>query len=79
MSADKEMHPNYTDPLGRPGGEIRPKLPVRKKEDFSQLVPHLCISLRQNPCFKAEDKIISPVITITKNNINSIISIYILN
>lgn len=45
VSADKEICPNYTAPLGRPGEEIRPKLPVRKKEDFSQLVPlSLCLS-----------------------------------
>lgn len=40
-----------TAPLGRPGGEIRQKLPVRKREDFSQsLFPSLS---RQTSWLKA--------------------------
>lgn len=34
--ADGRGGPIHTAPLGRPGGEIRLKLPVRKREDFSQ-------------------------------------------
>lgn len=35
LSADQEICKHHTAPLGRPGGEIRPKLPDRKKEEFS--------------------------------------------
>lgn len=49
-SADEEMCWHHAVPLRRPGAEIRPKLPVGKREDVSRVV-YVSLSLSLNTSF----------------------------
>lgn len=74
MSADEEIRPNRTAPLGRPGGEIRPKLPVRKREDFSQ---SLSFSPQTDLSVRGQNIKTLPAITIIKSILLSTYPLYL--